>query len=116
MSPQLLEKGLPSVQQPLLQVIHSLLSYADLSAVPVRQFNVGVLKTVEKYVQVSTWGLRPRAGRFPGRPRKPEASHAASAQPHVQVALVSVTHGDQMSAEEAHRTGPQCVSPKGAAG
>lgn len=71
MSPQLLEKGLPSVQQPLLQVIHSLLSYADLSAVPVRQFNVGVLKTVEKYVQVSTWGLRPAPGGSRGGPESP---------------------------------------------
>lgn len=51
--PQLLEKGLPSMQQPLLQVIHSLLSYMDLSVVPVKQFNVEVLKTIEKYVQVS---------------------------------------------------------------
>lgn len=51
--PQLLEKGLPSMQQPLLQVIYSLLSYMDLSVVPVKQFNVEVLKTIEKYVQVS---------------------------------------------------------------
>lgn len=53
--PQLLEKGLPSMQQPLLQVISSLLSYMDLSVVPVKQFNVEVLKTIEKYVQVSIW-------------------------------------------------------------
>lgn len=53
--PQLLEKGLPSMQQPLLQVIYSLLSYMDLSVVPVKQFNVEVLKTIEKYVQVSVW-------------------------------------------------------------
>lgn len=51
--PQLLQKGLPSMQQPLLQVIYSLLSYMDLSVVPVKQFNVEVLKTSEKYVQVS---------------------------------------------------------------
>lgn len=43
------------MQQPLLQVIYSLLSYMDLSVVPVKQFNVEVLKTIEKYVQVSTW-------------------------------------------------------------
>lgn len=41
------------MQQPLLQVIYSLLSYVDLSGVPVKQFNVEVLKTIEKYVQVS---------------------------------------------------------------
>lgn len=58
------------MQQPLLQVIHSLLSYADLSAVPVKQFNVGVLKTVEKYVQVRIWGRRPRTGRFLGAAQK----------------------------------------------
>ena len=43
------------MQQPLLQVIYSLLSYMDLSVVPVKQFNVEVLKTIEKYVQVSIW-------------------------------------------------------------
>ena len=43
------------MQQPLLQVIYSLLSYMDLSVVPVKQFNVEVLKTIEKYVQVSVW-------------------------------------------------------------
>lgn len=51
---QLLEKGLPSMQQSLLQMIYSLLSYMDLSAIPVKQFNVEVLKTIEKYVQVNT--------------------------------------------------------------
>lgn len=43
------------MQQPLLQVIYSLLSYMDLSVIPVKQFNVEVLKTIEKYVQVSVW-------------------------------------------------------------
>ncbi|KAB1267757.1 Protein furry-like protein [Camelus dromedarius] len=52
---ELLEKGLPGMQQPLLQVIHSLLSYMDLSVVPVKQFNVEVLKTIEKYVQSVHW-------------------------------------------------------------
>uniref|UniRef100_A0A452F558 FRY microtubule binding protein n=1 Tax=Capra hircus TaxID=9925 RepID=A0A452F558_CAPHI len=52
---ELLEKGLPSMQQPLLQVIYSLLSYMDLSVVPVKQFNVEVLKTIEKYVQSIHW-------------------------------------------------------------
>lgn len=41
------------MQQPLLQVIYSLLSYMDLSVVPIKQFNMEVLKTIEKYVQVS---------------------------------------------------------------
>lgn len=72
-SPQLLEKGLPSMQQPLLQVIYSLLSYMDLSVVPVKQFNVEVLKTIEKYVQVSI-GTR----MFPeSHSRKIEALHGA---------------------------------------
>lgn len=52
---ELLEKGLPSMQQPLLQVIYSLLSYMDLSVVPVKQFNMEVLKTIEKYVQSIHW-------------------------------------------------------------
>jgi hypothetical protein len=55
----LLEKGLPSMQQPLLQVIYSLLSYMDLSVVPVKQFNMEVLKTIEKYVQVSKHWVDP---------------------------------------------------------
>uniref|UniRef100_A0A663FEW3 FRY microtubule binding protein n=1 Tax=Aquila chrysaetos chrysaetos TaxID=223781 RepID=A0A663FEW3_AQUCH len=52
---ELLEKGLPSMQQSLLQMIYSLLSYMDLSAIPVKQFNMEVLKTIEKYVQSIHW-------------------------------------------------------------
>uniref|UniRef100_A0A8C0VS72 FRY microtubule binding protein n=1 Tax=Cyanistes caeruleus TaxID=156563 RepID=A0A8C0VS72_CYACU len=52
---ELLEKGLPSMQQSLLQMIYSLLSYMDLSAIPVKQFNIEVLKTIEKYVQSIHW-------------------------------------------------------------
>ncbi|KAI1241934.1 hypothetical protein IHE44_0005442 [Lamprotornis superbus] len=55
---QLLEKGLPSMQQSLLQMIYSLLSYMDLSAIPVKQFNMEVLKTIEKYVQTPIIGRR----------------------------------------------------------
>lgn len=50
---QLLDKGLPSMQQTLLQIIYSLLSHMDLSGIQVKTFNVEVLKTIEKYVQVS---------------------------------------------------------------
>lgn len=49
---QLLEKGLPSMQQSLLQIIYSLLSHMDLTGIPVKQFNMEVLKTIEKFVQV----------------------------------------------------------------
>ncbi|EMP30059.1 Protein furry like protein [Chelonia mydas] len=52
---ELLEKGLPSMQQSLLQMIYSLLSYMDLSGIPVKQFNMEVLKTIEKYVQSIHW-------------------------------------------------------------
>ncbi|XP_074842355.1 protein furry homolog isoform X7 [Carettochelys insculpta] len=52
---ELLEKGLPNMQQSLLQMIYSLLSYMDLSGIPVKQFNMEVLKTIEKYVQSSHW-------------------------------------------------------------
>nr|XP_034971650.1 protein furry homolog isoform X5 [Zootoca vivipara] len=52
---ELLEKGLPSMQQSLLQIIYSLLSYMDLSGIPVKQFNMEVLKTIEKYVQSIHW-------------------------------------------------------------
>lgn len=50
---QLLDKGLPSMQQTLLQIIYSLLSHMDLSGIQAKTFNVEVLKTIEKYVQVS---------------------------------------------------------------
>lgn len=51
---QLLEKGLPSMQQSLLQIIYSLLSHIDLSAAPVKQFNLEIMKIIGKYVQVGT--------------------------------------------------------------
>ncbi|TMS20828.1 Protein furry homolog-like [Larimichthys crocea] len=47
----LLEKGLPSMQQSLLQIIYSLLSHIDLSAAPVKQFNLEIMKIIGKYVQ-----------------------------------------------------------------
>lgn len=54
---QLLEKGLPSMQQSLLQIIYCLLSHMDLTAVQVKQFNADVIKTIEKFVQVSVHWL-----------------------------------------------------------
>ncbi|XP_030648105.1 protein furry homolog [Chanos chanos] len=52
---ELLEKGLPSMQQPLLQIIYSLLSHMDLAGIQVKPFNVEVLKTIEKFVQTVHW-------------------------------------------------------------
>ncbi|KAM4547917.1 protein furry homolog-like isoform 5-T5 [Odontesthes bonariensis] len=52
---ELLEKGLPSMQQSLLQIIYSLLSYIDLSAAPVKQFNLEIMKIIGKYVQSPHW-------------------------------------------------------------
>uniref|UniRef100_A0A671NU36 Protein furry homolog-like n=1 Tax=Sinocyclocheilus anshuiensis TaxID=1608454 RepID=A0A671NU36_9TELE len=52
---ELLEKGLNSMQQCLLQIIYSLLSYIDLSAAPVKQFNLEVMKIIGKYVQSPYW-------------------------------------------------------------
>ncbi|XP_076873674.1 protein furry homolog-like isoform X3 [Brachyhypopomus gauderio] len=52
---ELLEKGLPSMQQSLLQIIYSLLSYIDLSAAPVKQFNLDIMKIIGKYVQSPYW-------------------------------------------------------------
>jgi hypothetical protein len=51
---QLLEKGLSSMQQSLLQIIYSLLSHIDLSTVPAKQFNLEIIKIIGKYVQVSS--------------------------------------------------------------
>ncbi|XP_041949099.1 protein furry homolog isoform X3 [Alosa sapidissima] len=52
---ELLDKGLPSMQQPLLQIIYSLLSHMDLALIQVKPFNVEVLKTIEKFVQTVHW-------------------------------------------------------------
>ena len=41
------------MQQSLLQIIYSLLSHIDLSAAPVKQFNLEIMKIIGKYVQVS---------------------------------------------------------------
>ncbi|XP_067086162.1 protein furry homolog-like isoform X6 [Osmerus mordax] len=52
---ELLEKGLPSMQQSLLQIIFSLLSHIDLSAAPVKLFNLEIMKIIGKYVQSPYW-------------------------------------------------------------
>ncbi|KAJ8277121.1 hypothetical protein GJAV_G00071690 [Gymnothorax javanicus] len=52
---ELLEKGLASMQQSLLQIIHSLLSQIDLSVAPVKQFNLDIMKIIGKYVQSPYW-------------------------------------------------------------
>uniref|UniRef100_A0A3P8WVZ6 Furry homolog, like n=1 Tax=Cynoglossus semilaevis TaxID=244447 RepID=A0A3P8WVZ6_CYNSE len=52
---ELLEKGLPSMQQSLLQIIYSLLNYIDLSSAPVKQFNLEIMKIIGKYVQSPHW-------------------------------------------------------------
>uniref|UniRef100_A0A1A8VFK9 Furry homolog-like n=1 Tax=Nothobranchius furzeri TaxID=105023 RepID=A0A1A8VFK9_NOTFU len=52
---ELLEKGLPSMQQTLLQIIYCLLSHMDLSGIQAKPFNVEVLKTIEKFVQTVHW-------------------------------------------------------------
>lgn len=52
LSEQLLEKGLPSMQQTTLQIIYSLLSHMDLSGIQAKPFNMEVLKTIETFVQV----------------------------------------------------------------
>lgn len=43
------------MQQPLLQIIYSLLSHMDLAGIQVKPFNVEVLKTIEKFVQVRSF-------------------------------------------------------------
>ncbi|XP_045140236.1 protein furry homolog-like isoform X1 [Echinops telfairi] len=52
---ELLEKGLSSMQQSLLQIIYSLLSHIDLAAAPVKQFNLEIIKIIGKYVQSPYW-------------------------------------------------------------
>ncbi|MGH0150848.1 UNVERIFIED_CONTAM: hypothetical protein FKN15_019280 [Acipenser sinensis] len=53
---ELLEKGLSSMQQSLLQIIHSLLSHIDLSAAPVKPFNLEIMKIIGKYLQTPIIG------------------------------------------------------------
>ncbi|XP_077578955.1 protein furry homolog [Stigmatopora nigra] len=52
---QMLETALPTQQGSILQMIYSLLSHVDLNAVPVGAFNVGVLKTLERFTQTVHW-------------------------------------------------------------
>ncbi|XP_051521326.1 protein furry homolog [Myxocyprinus asiaticus] len=52
---ELLEKGLPSMQQTLLQIIYSLLSHMELSGIQAKPFNMEVLTTIEKFVQTAHW-------------------------------------------------------------
>ncbi|TNN86582.1 Protein furry [Liparis tanakae] len=52
---ELLEKGLPSMQQTLLQIIYSLLSHMDLGGIQAKLFNMEVLQTIEKFVQTVHW-------------------------------------------------------------
>ncbi|KAM6961396.1 protein furry homolog [Aplochiton taeniatus] len=52
---ELLEKGLPSMQQTILQIIYSLLSHMDLSEIQAKPFNMEVLKTIEKFVATAHW-------------------------------------------------------------
>uniref|UniRef100_A0A671P2I5 Furry homolog a (Drosophila) n=1 Tax=Sinocyclocheilus anshuiensis TaxID=1608454 RepID=A0A671P2I5_9TELE len=52
---ELLKKGLPSMQQTLLQIIYSLLSHMDLSGIQAKLFNMEVLTTIEKFVQTAHW-------------------------------------------------------------
>ncbi|KAK3531900.1 hypothetical protein QTP70_034408 [Hemibagrus guttatus] len=52
---ELLEKGLPSMQQSLLQIIYSLLTHMELSGIQATSFNTDVLNTIEKFVQTAHW-------------------------------------------------------------
>ncbi|XP_062872380.1 protein furry homolog [Trichomycterus rosablanca] len=52
---ELLEKGLPSMQQSLLQIIYSLLTHMDLSAIQTKNFNTDVINTIDKFVQTAHW-------------------------------------------------------------
>ncbi|MCI4386103.1 hypothetical protein PGIGA_G00058350 [Pangasianodon gigas] len=52
---ELLEKGLPSMQQSLLQMIYSLLTHMELSSIQAKSFNTDVLNTIEKFVQTAHW-------------------------------------------------------------
>ncbi|KAB5550606.1 hypothetical protein PHYPO_G00055700 [Pangasianodon hypophthalmus] len=52
---ELLEKGLPSMQQSLLQIIYSLLTHMELSSIQAKSFNTDVLNTIEKFVQTAHW-------------------------------------------------------------
>uniref|UniRef100_S4R679 Uncharacterized protein n=1 Tax=Petromyzon marinus TaxID=7757 RepID=S4R679_PETMA len=52
---ELLEKGLASMQRSILLTMHSLLSQVELTAAPLKHFNLEVMKVVSKYVQSPHW-------------------------------------------------------------
>ncbi|XP_035390202.1 protein furry homolog isoform X5 [Electrophorus electricus] len=52
---ELLEKGLASMQQSLLQIIYSMLAHMDLGNIQAEAFNMEVLKIIEKFVQTAHW-------------------------------------------------------------
>uniref|UniRef100_UPI00358FEF42 LOW QUALITY PROTEIN: protein furry homolog-like n=1 Tax=Myxine glutinosa TaxID=7769 RepID=UPI00358FEF42 len=52
---ELLDKCLPSMQQSLLLIMHSLITPVDISAAPSRVFNIEIMKVVSKFVQTSHW-------------------------------------------------------------
>lgn len=64
------------MQQSLLQIIYSLLSHIDLSAAPVKQFNLEIIKIIGKYVQVSDLvvHVQHRLTRILYEPKNSEAS------------------------------------------
>uniref|UniRef100_A0A8C4NEA5 Furry homolog b (Drosophila) n=1 Tax=Eptatretus burgeri TaxID=7764 RepID=A0A8C4NEA5_EPTBU len=49
---ELLDKCVPSMQQSLLLIMHSLITRVDISAAPSRVFNLEIMKVVSKFVQV----------------------------------------------------------------
>lgn len=55
------------MQQTLLQIIYSLLSHMDLCGIQAKPFNMEVLKTIEKFVQVIWLNIPPKhVYAFPG--------------------------------------------------
>lgn len=50
---EVLEKGMPQVQVPVLNVIHCMLHYIDLSSSLVQPISSDLVKVIAKYLDVS---------------------------------------------------------------
>lgn len=51
---EVLEKGMPQVQVPVLNVIHCMLHYIDLSSPLVQPISSDLVKVIAKYLDVSS--------------------------------------------------------------
>lgn len=57
---EVLERGLPQVQVPVLNVIHCMLHHIDLSSQQSQPISGDLLRVIAKYLDVSIFGTLPK--------------------------------------------------------